>query len=245
MNSDFYENLGSAYKALEEKLQIDREGAMLFLDAHPDTRKKFEPLLDLIFFVSPPKGHSINSREHLAGRIPVNLGNGYLGKFFPEGELSNLFFYNLVGNSLDNRFEEQNMGVLRDHGFTEENGFFVPEHKIVGISIQDRIPKVDQNGHGWAIVEDVSQGGVYEVIDIMPHHFVMLDNRVEFYEAYKRNIWKLFELYNDPTINPSVYRHGTPKNPVETLSKMLLAKVKDNKGEIIVGDLNNVRFDKN
>ncbi|MFC1682521.1 hypothetical protein ACFL0X_02805 [Nanoarchaeota archaeon] len=245
MNPDFHENIGSAYNALEHRLQKDRADAIGFLDARPHKKRDYEPMFNSIIFVNPPEGHlPIDPRKHLAGRVPVNLGNGYLAKFVPAEDLSNVFFYHLAGDCPDNRFEEDSVRVLRDYGFTEENGFFVPEHKVVGVSIVDGVPKVDEKRYGWVIVEDVSEGGLYEVTDVMPHHFEMLDNGREFGVAYGRNLRKLLELYNDPTIAPSVYRHGTPKNPVQTLSKMLLTKVRDNKGEIVVGDLNNVRFDR-
>lgn len=245
MNSDFNGNIEVAYKALEKRLQKDREEAISFLDTRPRLKRNFERSLNRLVFVNHLEDRPmIDPRKDLAGRVPISLGNGYIAKFVPTEELANVFFYHFVGSTLDNRFEEDNVRVLKECGFTKENGFFVPKHKVIGVSIEKGVLKVDKKGYGWVIAEDVSEGGLYKVTDVMPHHFVMLDNCDEFRAAYERNLRKLLEAYNDPRIDPSVYRHETPIDPILTLSRMLLAKVSNKRGEIIVGDLNNIRFDK-
>ena len=80
----------------------------------------------------------------------------------PVSELGSRFFYNLPGNILHNGYEEHNVTVLREHGFT------VPEHQVFGVVLEEGVVKVNLGKEGWTITEDLSEGGVYQVSDIMP-----------------------------------------------------------------------------
>ena len=243
MTNAFLEGIGTAYTVLEARLKSDREEALEFFQKAPSKRPEFG--IDYTHFVKPPKGHGfILPRRHLDGRVPISLGNGYLAKFLPEDQIAAIYFTLIENNVVDNRFEEENVRILREAGFTEEEGFLVPDHKVMHVKLEDGVPKVNEELYGWVIVTDLTEDGQYEVTDVMPHHFVTLDNRQEFLEAYERNLKKLQELYVDPRFDVTVYRHASPKNPSLPLSRMLLARVKDNKGEVAIGDLNNLVFDR-
>ena len=243
MVSKFEANIREAYRALEERLGEDREWALDYFERRP--RKIPRTGLDDTLFIRPPGDHGpIVERRDLNGRVALPLSEGYLAKFFPESQLDSVLFILSPGNVLDNSFEEENVRVLKEHGFIEEDGFYVPEHKVVHVDLEEDDARINDRLYGWVITEDLSEGGSCQVTDVLPHYFVSLDNRAEFFERYEANLRKLREVYDSPNLSPSVYRHASPKDPNLALSKMLLAKVKDNKGEIIVGDLNNVCFDR-
>lgn len=245
MTFDFYGNLDKAYQALEERLKKDRLCALTQIKGKMP-KVDYELVRKFLVIVCPPKGHGpIDPRTDLAGRVALNLGNGYIAKFEPTEEMNGSFFTLASQKGCrDNSFEEENVRVLREKGFTQENGLYVPEHKVIGVSIVKNEVKLDTSGYGWVITEDISEGGLYTVGDVQPYHLVLLNNRQEFTEIYTRGLEMLGQLIQDPRFNPTVYRHGRPKNPIPALSKMLLSKVKDNVGKIVVGDLNNIRFDR-
>ena len=103
---------------------------------------------------------------------------------------------------------------------------------------------VDKTSYGIVIAEDVSENGSYQVTDVMAHHFICLKNSSELLQTYKTHIERLLEIYNDPRIKPSIHRHGKPEDPMPALSRMLLIRIKDNTGELVIGDLDNIVFDK-
>ena len=240
MDDQFLKNMDSAYKALEDilnqsKSEVDR---ILGNNQRDFIQNKFLILEKYIPAVDS---------DH---RVPLSLTQGYLVKMtinigyytINNGKTPIRFFtrdYDKIGME---RFQEANVQLLLNRGFTKENGFYVPLHKVVGVKIVDGKAQVDPQGDGWTITEDISEGGTYHISDIAPYHFATLNNRQAFTESYWRHITKLLELCDDPSLDIDIYRHGRPKNLIEPISKMLLLKERDNVGEIIIGDLNNLEF---
>ena len=82
MNPQFTENIGSAYRALENRLDADREEVQNRLDGSWSHKKeRYESLLDCHIFLKST--HFIDPRTDLASRIPIILGEGYLAKMPP------------------------------------------------------------------------------------------------------------------------------------------------------------------
>ena len=240
MNGQFFKNLDSAYKALEDllnqsKSEADRSSAN---NQHYSMQDKF--LILGKYFPAVDSNH----------RVPIPLGQGYLVKMkintgqyrIFNGDQTTVFYTRNFGAIGMDKFQEANVQLLSNRGFTKENGFYVPLHKVVGVKMVNGKAQVDPQGDGWTITEDISEGGTYHISDIAPYHFATLNNRQAFTESYWRHITKLLELCDDPSLDIDIYRHGRPKNPVEPISKMLLLKEKGNIGETVVGDLNNLEF---
>ena len=177
-------------------------------------------------------------------RAVLSLGNGYVVKVTPYLGVNYIKVkLKPMMSKAQGTQEETNVRTLRSYGFTEERGFLVPDHKVVGLSVEENQVKVDVDGIGVTIADDISEGGLYSIVDIHPSFFYSLDNKEEFLENYKRHIDALLELYHNPKIHATVNRHGKPDNPLESISRMLLAKIKDQKGEIVIGDLDNILFE--
>ncbi len=240
MSTHFQENLDFAYRSLESRLD---EGQRI-IATNPEVGSCFPGRLWIKYPIFPqPEG---------ARKLLVPLGSGYLLKVYADETILS-FRYENVHTPLksmdtvflsydDNSFQETNAQVLANHGSTEENGFRIPDHKVVGVNVIEGKTKVVPNGHGWTIVEDMSEDGKYPLVDIQPYHFFSLENRHEFTESYMEHLSKLLEVYNHPSIDANVTRHGRPNNPYGPLSRMLLLKIKDGIGQIIIGDLDNVEL---
>ena len=140
--------------------------------------------------------------------------------------------------------EETNVELLREYGFTKQNGFLVPDHKIVGLRIENNQIKIDPKGIGLTIADDLSGNGTYLVSDISEVLIDDLDNAEEFTTNYQRHIEALLSFYHHPEIIGSINRHSPPENPLNSIKRMLLARVKDKVGEIAIGDLDNIFFEK-
>lgn len=244
MDNTFINNIGRAYTALEEKLN---EG-MKFVDPSSKNYKKF--LKDNVVIVAST---DIRSKDYIYQRVALNLGNGYVVKVNIEDSIAiseqqkKAFYLNVIEGSIieglkENKFEESNVELLLSKGFTKKNGFYVSHHKVVGVKIKEGKAHIDPEGEGLTITEDISEEGTYNILDIQPYHFAMLDNRKQFFQSYTKHLNKLLALCNDPNIIVDILRHGTPDNPEKPISKMLLLKEKDNIGEIVIGDLNNLEF---
>jgi len=143
------------------------------------------------------------------------------------------------------RFEESNVDVLDNYGFTREKGFIVPRHKVVGIKSKDGEIYVDRNGKGLTISEDVSEDGKYNIGDIEPLHFGTLSNRLDFAESYRIHMDGLLELCSDSSVTPKIHDHSDPEipdDPKRPISKMPLLRQRDNIGKIVIGDLDHLEF---
>ncbi len=177
-------------------------------------------------------------------RATLKLGEGYVVKLRPQrGRGLDYIDLNPSMSRVQAIQEETNVRTLMNNGFTKENGFYVPYHKVIGINIVDGLIKVDESGFGLTISEDVSEDGKYLVTDINPLFFYNLDNRDEFLSDYRRHIDALLDLYHNPRINATINRHWKPSNPSEPISRMLLGKIQDKKGKIVIGDLDNILFE--
>ncbi len=184
-------------------------------------------------------------------RIAINLGGGYVMKVRPYGNvrlwgakaLYYTFFKPLQNRNQDYNIEEDNVRILRKYGFTAKNGFLVPEHKVVGIYFDEERIKVDANGYGITITEDLSNGGNCNVADFEPQLFTALQNGEALRRDYQRHAQALFDLYNNPKIKATVNRHGAPKYPKRFIDRMLLVVIKENIGELAIADLDNLIFD--
>ena len=224
--------------------------------------EKLEKLYILIEkWIDDSKAEWEGFREELnSGRLPLRLDfslsedrqchlidNGYLVKIFPVGGPytvgKNYFFAScpLDVLSVVDKSEENNIQLLREFGFTKEKGFYIPEHKVVGIDLIDGKAKVNPDGSGWTITEDLSNGGEYSVTDVSPYHFAVLNNRSDFTASYIRHIQELLAFCRNPKIKVDNNSH-TIHNLPETLSRFLFTKQKNNLGEIVIGDLDNLQF---
>jgi len=240
MNQEFYANLDNAYQEIERLFNLFRKDFPEKLLGDLDNRRYTPIRVPDTWSPALVKGFF----RFYNSRIAICLGNGYVVKIRPWGNKDTSYAaLRPMQNKNMNYIEEENLNVLRKFGFTKENGFWVPEHKIVGLSLEDGRIKIDQEGYGTTIAEDLSEGGAYDVVGIEERLFTSLDNGEEFCQEYERHISALLELYHDPRIKPSINRHGTPGNPTESISRMLLARIKNNRGEIVIGDLDNLVFD--
>ncbi len=139
--------------------------------------------------------------------------------------------------------EEKNREIFEKYGITTKNGFYVPEHRVIGLHIVEGQVRVNREGTGITITEDLTEGGLYAIRDVQPYDFWQLRNATAFLEEYKRHMDALMGLHNNPNIVASVNRHGASADPSLSLSRMLLAKIEDNIGALIIGDLDNLAFE--
>jgi hypothetical protein len=247
MTDLFLKNIERAYGSLEKMLNESRkaiENMRNSINGHSDYYK------DRVFILCPSTPFVI--KDGHTHRTPIALGNGYIVKIALGGgtvvsseDGHHKEFYIIDWPLLErpsDKFQEKNVQILLNNGFVRENGFYVLPHKVVGVKIVDGEAHVDPDGNDWTIVEDVSENGKYNISDIYPYHFAQLKNRHDFIESYYRHVSKLMELYSNPNIDVDICRHGRPEKPLEPISRMLLLKEKDNLGEIIIGDLDNIEF---
>ncbi|HLD15306.1 MAG TPA: hypothetical protein VJB94_01880 [Candidatus Nanoarchaeia archaeon] len=241
MVETFLENIEEAYKALED---IIDKGSEAVPESSKDEWFK-EWIKERMLILKPNRPRS---RTWITERIPFILGSGYLVKVKPDvgdemsfGKCLPLDVID-ISSFTDTRFEEINVQVLLNYGFTRENDFYVPKHKVIGVNRVDGKAKVDPTRYGWTITEDLTENGTYEVSDISPHHFALLKNRQEFAESYKRYITKLLGLFEDPSLDIDVCHHGRPQDPIGAVSRMLFIKEKEGIGEVFIGDLDNLEF---
>jgi hypothetical protein len=237
--NNFHTNLNNAYEAIETKFNQFRNNY---------AKKHTEELSNKITPVEVPKEWLPRPAErvfiHGNSRATINLNNGYVVKVRPERNKEIDYIEFITKLSQVAAFQEEtNVVTLRENGFTKENGFYVPNHKVIGLQNIEGIIKIDTEGKGLTISEDISENGKYLVKDIDPIMFYQLDNKEEFLSEYKRHLDALLQLYYNPNIYATINRHGKPNNPLEPISRMLLSKIKDNKGQIIIGDLDNIMFE--
>lgn len=240
MTEYFQANLPKAFAEVERRFNQFREGF------------EEELLADLFSLgltpVDVPEGY--HSKKSLVGEVPVNsrvaisLGNGYIMKVRPwRGRNFDYTHFEPNQNLTQKYIEEDNVKTLRKYGFTTENGFLVPEHKVIGIHLVDGRIKVNTEGYGVTITEDLSDGGNYEVVDFRPQLLIELQNGDALRTDYQRHIQTLFDLYNHPKIKATDNRHGQPDNPKESIDRMLMVMVKEGIGKLAVADLDNLVFD--
>jgi|SRR3989344_3415866 len=244
MADQFNANLERAYRLLEDRFNSYRTPENLEF-----CRRKSDYWDDEL--LTPiPVAQSFDGNPNQ--RITINLSNGYVIKTKPRGQIGGRTFHYVVCNPNDLRTEdrnqpdfqeEKNATILRQTGFTKERGFYVPDHRVIGLTIENGKIRVNPNGIDFTLAEDVSEDGTYKLDDVKPYHFVTLDNAGDFLDDYKRHIDALLGLYHNPKIRATIKRHGRPSNPVEPISRMLLARTKDNVGEIVIGDLDNILFE--
>jgi len=229
------------YQRIEDLLNGFREKIPAFRELPPFCQKQSTPIVlpeDYEFTISDRFVAYFNSRT------TYSLGDGLAIKVLPQGNKKYAFINVRFGRSCQQgKQEEDNVRVLRKYGFTEENGFVVPDHRVVGIKIEDDKVKVDPMGIGITIVPDLSENGLYQVCDVDEELVESLVNQEEFSASYERHMAALLNLYHNPAIFSTINRHGIPKDPTEPISRMLLAVVKDNVGKVVIGDLDNIVFD--
>lgn len=236
----FYQNLPQVYKTIEDKFNGWREE---FVTLNPDLKESiYRSFSTVIKFTGQER--VIHGQNNQASRTTINIGNGYLLKFWADFCKGGIFAHSKGISVTSAHIEEDNEYLLRKYGFTRENGFWVPKHRVIGLSLEDNKVKVNPAGKGFTITEDASENGAYQVKDIVPEMFQQLQNGKEFEQSYQRHMFWLGWLYHHPEIHVSIRRHGTPENPRKAISRMLLARIKDNTGEIFIGDLDNLVFDK-
>ena len=217
----FYQNLKQTYRKIEEIFTKYRE-------EHKDKLPSSSPNITPV--VVPDNWQYVDGR---LSRATLVLGEGYAVKFTPhdvdkESGLGHIVL-KMITSSFIERYENHNVYVMRKSGFKSENGLYVPEHVPFGLELGGEKLKVNKMGCGFTLTEDLTEDGQYEVTDITPKHISELDNAQEFAESYFFHMNALLELFQNLEITASIRRHGTPKNPLPLLSRMLLAKIGDNK----------------
>ncbi|MBT5023174.1 hypothetical protein HOK51_01025 [Candidatus Woesearchaeota archaeon] len=247
----FYQNMGAAYKQIEDmfnEFRVEHKGKF-----RPKFIKTATPVILPIGWTYTKNPDQSNKSEtsdyaYKATRTTVILRNNYAVKFTPIiGGENNLNYIQLnrIASKFTTKFEDHNVHIMRKFGFKSKNGLYVPEHVNFGIELDKKSDKlkIDKLGWGFTLTEDLTENNTYEVTDIIPKHFSTLDNKKEFMDTYVHHMDALLNLFQNPEIHPSIRRHGTPKNPLPILSRMLFVKVKENKGKVVIGDLDNLIFD--
>lgn len=239
VESEFHRNLEKAYVGIEKELNLYR-------DRYP--KKDILSYLDQegASVLELPESWSPGplAEHRYFSRVVIPVGEGYVVKIRPLVTKSFCYFVLLPIQNRNQRYiEEESVGVLRKQGFTHEDGFWVPEHKVVGVSLVEGRIKVDPEGYGLTISEDLTENQQYEVVEILPELFPTLENEDSFRSDYQRHIAALTELYANPNIRPTINRHTAPTNPLRAIERMLLARVREDVGEIVIGDLDNLIFD--
>lgn len=244
----FYRGIQTAYRALEKRLDEDS------LSFARDRVIRYHGITDesvanrCVFQFEPEERERAYRGEK--GRYIIRLSEGYVAKILP----TTLFSYKygtFVQVTIDDRHkypnssrfqEEETLRTFRKYGITQENGFIVPEHKIVGVYQNGANHVVNENGSFVTVTEDLTESEMYKVTDVQPWHFATLRNKKELVGEYDAVFTALLELYNNPAITVSVNRHGTVSDPKPALSRMLFVRIKDDKGQIVIGDLDNLCF---
>src|SRR3989338_4450602 len=146
--SIFHARLDTAYKTIEAKFD--------------QFRANYEgELSDSITPVQVPEGWLPAPADRNVVRVnprsTLNLGNGYVVKIIPQRDrrLDYIDLILIVSES-QARQEETNVRTLRNNGFIKENGFYIPDHKVIGVKIIDGKIKVDEMGFGLTLCEDAS-----------------------------------------------------------------------------------------
>ena len=240
--TNFQANLSTAYRRIEELLSSHREHYRELLEEHPELTNRLSPIIPPEDWQPSYKG---KRRGQLPSRMVLSLGEGYAVKIrVTKGRGITYLNTRLLLNTNQISIEEDNVKQLRRHGFTKDKGFWVPDHKVVGVNIEDGLINVDEDKYGLTITEDLTEDGEYTVTDIDPTYFSTLENAQEFWDDYLRHMGALLALCYDPAINATINRHERiTGNPIIPIHRTLLARIKDNRGEIVIGDLDNIVFD--
>ena len=111
----FFENIETAYKALEDRLNKDREEAKLYISSLKECSREVEFLgiaNGIIFLQQLGNKALINPRKDLAGRTIIKLNEGYIAKVRFSDQLNSQFYVSM-GDFSQNDFEEKNVSLLR------------------------------------------------------------------------------------------------------------------------------------
>ena len=239
-----YKNFQDSYKTIVDKFNSFRTPENLAFCSRDN-------LWDEDILTPVPISAAFTLEGNDKQRAIVFLDNGYAVKMRPRGQIEGSFHTVFCS---PNQFrlkkpkhvgfqEEANAKLLRKYGFTSQQGYYLPEHQVIGLEIEDGGIRVNENGVGFSITDDISEGGKYKVSDVKPYFFLALDNGIALFESYKRHVEALLDFYNNPHIVASINRHGEVTNPIRPLSSMLLVRTFQNTGEIFIGDLDNILFE--
>ena len=166
--NDFNAGLIDTYKAIE----------ILFNSFRKTFPKERYELPDkLIPIITPSNGVS-SQKKYEDSRATLILDNGYALKIRPRRARSFDYIDITPVMSREQAFQEEtNVNTLTKYGFTQDRGFTVPEHKVIGLYNHQRNIKVNPNGRGITITEDLTEGGLYTVKGIELSHFKDLENK--------------------------------------------------------------------
>ena len=249
MKFKFYEGLDAAYLRLETLLNSFRTAE---IDQKMRAYNGGKPLKSLLTPIDATTFPIKLSSSDKTGRVVLPLGEGYACKASIAQTLTeNLFClatYSLGRRGSDHAGasyfrEERNQEIFRKYGLTLQNGFYVPEHRVVGLKVENGLVRIDPEGTGVTITEDLTEGGLYVIRDVQARDFWALQNAAAFLEEYKRHMDALDALYKNPNIDASVNRHGASADPTLSLSRMLLIRIDSNIGSLVLGDLDNIAFE--
>ncbi len=249
MQSTFYEGLDAAYLRLETLLNSFRTAE---IDQRVRVYNAGKPLKSLVTPIDATTFPIKLSSSDKTGRVVLPLGEGYACKApIAQTLTENLFClatYSLGRRGSDHASasyfrEERNQEIFRKYGLTLQNGFYVPEHRVVGLQVENGLVRIDPEGTGVTITEDLTEGGLYVIRDVQARDFWALQNAAAFLEEYKRHMDVLNALYKNPHIDASVNRHGASADPTLSLSRMLLIRIDGNIGSLVLGDLDNIAFE--
>lgn len=231
--SHFYRRLDKAYAALEQFLTKNR--------------KKFADICledDTLLLGEDPKWTLLGEEESKSRQV-FPLCEGYILKVrtFPRDGFSICFPQPAI-NELSAFIESNNVWVLRKYGgFTKNNHFWVPEHKVVGVNVKGESVKINTCGYGFTIAEDISEGGAHTVHDSFSFDFNSITNKEAVQADYQRHIDALVAFCERPDIHVSEHRHGGYDNLLPPIKRMLFIRTKNDRGEVVLGDLDNIVFD--
>ncbi|MDP2750614.1 MAG: hypothetical protein Q8O89_07325 [Nanoarchaeota archaeon] len=252
-------NLEAILRESQKKLfsLFEEQGSTFYKDKYLKRVNAEKSFLTFIDLFNKNVCASVYPGPHERKRLLVKLGTGLVAKVLPTGyTIKNTKFLSLYsGNAYyldkpkmfreNNLFpDEHNYNFLDKYGFTDK--FTVPKHKLARIIPNNGDPKVISQSDSYNIVlsEDLSVGG-YEVTDIYPHYFYALENKKEFFDSYVNQMDSLLSISKDERFIIAGARHTCKfegNDNVFPVSRTLLARIKDNIGKIIIGDLNNIVF---
>ncbi len=187
-------------------------------------------------------------------RVSFKYGEHYLAKVrgaLGFDSLLKQFFFQPVrversGSDLTSFEEESVCSILKSE--LSNGDFHILDHVATGIIVKNNAVVIDKSAGNCVITSDESCGG-YIVRELEPYDLLhsQLDNAEELRVSYQKHLNAFVSFlrgsYHD--YNISIMRNARPsQNELHAMLKMILLKKKDKRGELFIGDLDNLLIER-